>query len=595
MSNFLRNRFLQAALTALVACLPCAAWALLPIEHWQQADGAQVWLIHSPDIPMLGAQIQFPGGLLHEPPDKPGLHQAHIAMSAKGVQAQGKQAALDENALGQAWADLGATFAPMWDRASTGYLFQSLTEPDLLAQAVDLAARQMAAPLWPETAWQRDRQRAIAALKEEDTRPPRRAAKAFARALYGSHPYGRQATPEGLARLQLADIAAFHRHTVVACRARVALVGAINRAQADALVTRLLAPLRQQQKNTPAQCTALPKIPAPAPLPAAQRVDIAFEAAQAQIFIGQPVDISRASPHYFAALAGNHILGGGGFTSRLTAEVREKRGLSYSVYSRFAPADDAAQFSIGLQTRPDQAAQALDVAQQTLRRFIAEGPSAEELQSAKDNLIGSFALRVDSNDKLLMNLANIAAHGLPLDYLEQWSGNIEKLTVAEVKTAMQRFLALYPEYQNTAPLPEGFHWKWYFAFHHLGDESVADQVARYRAGLLTRQSLTERLGWILPGVGIQTIAHRIAATDLNAQLAYQDQIVDFHRQIREFYYPYLFNEQIFSNKDFINRPQFVSRQNDASLDNRLWGALLLPWLIGLWGILRIGPFRFRTI
>jgi len=453
MSNFLPNRFLQAALTALATCLPCTTWALLPIEHWQQEDGAQVWLIHSPDIPMLGAQIQFPGGLLHEPPDKPGLHQAHIAMSAKGVQAQGaqgegEQAALDENALGQAWADLGATLAPMWDRASTGYLFRSLTDPDLLAQAVELAARQMAAPLWPEAAWQRERQRAIAALKEENTRPPRLAAKAFARALYGSHPYGHQATPESLARLQLADIVAFHRHTVVACRARVALVGAINRAQADALVTRLLAPLREQQNvannpvNTPAQCTALPKIPAPAPapLPAAQRVDIDFAAAQAQVFIGQPVDISRASPHYFAALVGNHILGGGGFTSRLTAEVREKRGLSYSVYSRFAPADDAAQFSIGLQTRPDQAAQALDVAQQTLRRFIAEGPDEKELQAAKDNLIGSFALRVDSNDKLLMNLANIAAHGLPLDYLEQWSGNIEKLTVAEVKAAMQRLV-----------------------------------------------------------------------------------------------------------------------------------------------------------
>jgi len=100
------------------------------------------------------------------------------------------------------------------------------------------------------------------------------------------------------------------------------------------------------------------------------------------------------------------------------------------------------------------------------------------------------------------------------------------------ETTMQRFLALYPEYQHTPPLPEGFHWKWYFAFHHLGDESVAGQVARYRAGLLTRQGLTERLGWILPGVGIQSILHRIAATDLNAQLGYQDQIVDFHREIR---------------------------------------------------------------
>jgi len=156
------------------------------------------------------------------------------------------------------------------------------------------------------------------------------------------------------------------------------------------------------------------------------------------------------------------------------------------------------------------------------------------------------------------------------------------------ETTMQHFLALYPEYQTTPPLPEGFHWKWYFAFHHLGDESVADQVAKYRAGLLTRQSITERLGWLLPGVGIQSILHRIAASDLNAQLAYQDQIIDFHRQIREFYYPYLFNDIRFEREDFDRRPQFEPRPPIPALDFHLWLILLLPWLMGLCGMARIG-------
>jgi len=159
------------------------------------------------------------------------------------------------------------------------------------------------------------------------------------------------------------------------------------------------------------------------------------------------------------------------------------------------------------------------------------------------------------------------------------------------ETTMQRFFAHYPEYQNTAPLPEGFHWKWYFAFHHLGDESVAGQVAQYRAGLLTRQAITERLGGLLPGVGIQTLLHRIAATDLKAQLAHQDQIVDFHREIREFYYPYLFNDRFFASEDFANRPQFEPRPAHASLDARLWLTLLLPWLVGLRGMLRIGRLQ----
>jgi len=159
------------------------------------------------------------------------------------------------------------------------------------------------------------------------------------------------------------------------------------------------------------------------------------------------------------------------------------------------------------------------------------------------------------------------------------------------ETTMQRFLVLYPEYQNTAPLPEGFHWKWYFAFHHLGDESVAGQVAKYRAGLLTRQALTDSLGRLLPGVGMQSILHRIAATDLKAQLAYQDRIVDFHRQIREFYYPYLFNDHHFGREDFENRPQFKPHPERASLDARIWLILLLPWLVGLRGMLRIGRLQ----
>jgi len=159
------------------------------------------------------------------------------------------------------------------------------------------------------------------------------------------------------------------------------------------------------------------------------------------------------------------------------------------------------------------------------------------------------------------------------------------------ETIMQRFVALYPEYQDTPPLPEGFHWKWYFAFHHLGDESVADQVARYRAGLLTRRAITERLGWIFPGVGMQTILHRIAATDLNAQLEYQDQVVDFHRQIREFYYPYLFNDIRFEREDFSRRPQFEPQRAASLLDLSLWWVLLLPWLVGLRGGVKIGDLR----
>lgn len=157
---------------------------------------------------------------------------------------------------------------------------------------------------------------------------------------------------------------------------------------------------------------------------------------------------------------------------------------------------------------------------------------------------------------------------------------------------MQRFLASHPEWKDTAPLPSGFHWKWYFAFHQLGDESVAEQARVYRAGLLARQAWSDRLGWLLPGVGVQAALHRAAHTDLLAQLAYQDRIADFHRQIRDFYYPYMFIDRPFSTADFQHRPTFESPTHEARWPGaNVLVLLLMCWLIAEWGWWRIGRLR----
>ncbi len=124
------------------------------------------------------------------------------------------------------------------------------------------------------------------------------------------------------------------------------------------------------------------------------------------------------------------------------------------------------------------------------------------------------------------------------------------------EATMEKFFRSHPEWQHTAPLPTGFHWKWYYAFQQLGDESVASQVAAYRGGLLARQHWTAKLGWLLPGVGVQAALHRLADTDLQAQLAYQDRIAEFHASLRGFYYPYLFNDLRFGSRDFAAQPVF---------------------------------------
>ena len=413
-----------------------SAWALLPIEHWTQPSGAQVWLVQSPGIPMVDVQMDFDAGSRRDPQGQAGLAAAVAMMAGKGIKAAGDAPALDENALGQAWADLGASFGANAGRDSFTFGLRTLTVPNLQQKAVALAARQMAAPSWPDAVWQRDRERWSASIKESDTRPGTIASKAFRAGVFGSSPYGYQTTVDSLAKIDISAMQAFHKGLIAACRAKVSVVGAVNREQADAMVKQLLGPLQATNGNDCAPLSAVAKVQ---DLKEAKVENIPFESAQAQVLIGQP-GIARNSPDFLAVMVGNHILGGGGFTSRLMEEVREKRGLTYGVSSDFSPGLDRGAFVISLQTRPDQAAEALKVSQDVLRKFIAEGPTEKELKAAKDNLVGGFALRIDSNRKLLGNVSNIAWNGLPLDYLEHWTDRVQALTTKDVKDAMQRMV-----------------------------------------------------------------------------------------------------------------------------------------------------------
>jgi zinc protease len=167
--------------------------------------------------------------------------------------------------------------------------------------------------------------------------------------------------------------------------------------------------------------------------------NIPFASAQAHVLIGQP-GYKRADPDYFAMLVGNYTLGAGGFASRLSQEVREKRGLSYAISSHFSPGLHAGAFTVGLQTRPDQAAEAVKVVREVLAKFVADGPTEAELKAAKDNLIGGFPLFIDSNRKLLDNISNIAWNDLPLNYLDTWTAQVRKVTAADVRAAFARKL-----------------------------------------------------------------------------------------------------------------------------------------------------------
>jgi zinc protease len=438
MNNPLKRLNFSALVFTAALGLAQAAHAVLPIQHWQQAGGARVYLVESHNIPMVDVQIDLDAGSRRDPADKPGRASAAAGQLASGLRAQtGGQGpyakALNENQLGEAWADLGASFAATATGDRLSFSLRSLSDADLLSQAAQLAARQMAHPAYPQALWARDRDKWAAALRESLTRPGTVAQERYDTAVYGGHPYGRHVTTETLHRIAVADMRQWHAQALRPCRAVVSVVGDVTREQADALVTQLLALWPQ------GRCEPLPPVAEVPELRAAQDIRVPFESAQAHVLLGQP-GYRRNDPDFFALLVGNHILGGGGFTSRLTGEVREKRGLSYSVYSYFSPALHAGAFTVGLQTRPDQAAQALEVARQVVQEFVEKGPTEAELQAAKANLAGGFALRIDSNRKLLDNVASIAWNRLPLNYLDDWTAQVERVTVDDVRRAFARVL-----------------------------------------------------------------------------------------------------------------------------------------------------------
>ncbi|MEJ7685500.1 MAG: pitrilysin family protein [Variovorax sp.] len=429
------------AVRAFVACaatfLGATVQAAIPIEHWTLANGARIYLASTNALPIVDVQIDFDAGSRRDPPSQAGLAGVTASMVEKGIRANDGEPALDQNAIGEAWADLGASFDASGGSDRTSFSLRTLSDPALLGKAVQLAAREIGEPSFPEDVWKRERERLNAAIKEANTKPATIAGRAFSQAAYGVHPYGQETTEATLAQIDVAAMRQRYERLIVPCRAKLSIVGAVTRRQADAIATTLLS--RLPSASGADGCAPLPPVPDVAALAAPLDQRLSFDSAQAHVVIGQP-GYRRNDPDHFALTLGNYILGGGGFVSRLTEEVREKRGLAYSVYSSFSPGLHAGAFRIGFQTRPDQAADAVRVSREVLAKFVADGPTAAELKAAKDNLIGGFPLLLDSNRKLLGNVSNIAWNDLPLDYLETWTARMNAVTAADIKAAFARKL-----------------------------------------------------------------------------------------------------------------------------------------------------------
>jgi zinc protease len=410
----------------LALCLAAApAWALLPIQYWQTKNGARVYFVETRNLPMLDVSVDFPAGSAYDTREKSGVAALTQSLLKRGA------GGLTEDEIARRMADTGAQFGGRVEADRAGVALRTLTSRDEMTQAIEVFARILQRPEFPAAVLEREKARIIGAIKEADTKPETMANRRFNELVYGNHPYGLRGAGEvaTVAAITREDLVAFFRRYYTVDQAVVAIIGDLDRAAAEALADMLTRELPHSN--------AAPAIAAVPSLARAETRVIPHPASQSHLLIGMP-GIKRSDPDYFPLFVGNYILGGGGFSSRITEEVRSKRGLAYSAYSYFSPMQERGPFVIGLQTRKDQAGEALAVVRATLKEFLANGPTADELLRAKQNLVGGFPLRVDSNRKILDYLGVIGFYRLPLTYLDDFVPSIEKVTLADIREAFAR-------------------------------------------------------------------------------------------------------------------------------------------------------------
>jgi zinc protease len=286
-------------------------------------------------------------------------------------------------------------------------------------------------PAFNKSDFLREQNRTLASIKQREESPEEVASEAFSNKLYGNHPYAHpdSGTHKTVSSLKATDLLKFYKQYYVANNAMVVIVGNLNKQQAEQTAEKLLANLPVGQKPAPIPDVAMPAT--------AAYQHIEFPSTQTHVLVGLP-GTWRKDPDYFDLYVGNHILGGSGLVSKLFVEVREKRGLAYSASSAFSPMLKAGPFVVSLQTRNDQAKQALDVLNATLKDFIDKGPTQAELDAAKKNIIGGFPMRFDTNKKMAGYVAMIGFYDMPLDYLDTFRQKIEATTINSIRDALKR-------------------------------------------------------------------------------------------------------------------------------------------------------------
>jgi zinc protease len=417
-------RFRFAIVAAFLVALTPAAHAT-KIERVVSPGGIEAWLVHEKAVPLIAIDFAFRGGAIQDPADKPGVASLVSALLDEGA------GELDSNAFQERLEEKAIKLGFSAGRDHFRGSLRTLTENR--DEAFELLRLALTAPRFDADAVERIRAQTIAKLTRETTSPNDIAGKRWWSAAFPDHPYGRpvSGTLETVPRVTADDLKAYTRHVFARDNLKVAVVGDIDAASVAAMLDKVFGAL-------PAKAE-LASVPQVAPQGAGQRITVALDVPQAVVTFGGP-GIARRDPDFIAAYIVNHILGGGTFSSRLYYEVREKRGLAYSVYSSLVWLDHAAMFMGGTGTRSDRAGETIAIIEEEIKRLAENGPTPDELANAKSYLKGAYALGFDTSAKIAGQLVQIQLDDLGMDYIDRRSGLIDAVTIQDVRRVSKRLL-----------------------------------------------------------------------------------------------------------------------------------------------------------
>ncbi len=394
------------------------------IQKVVSESGIEAWLVEEHSLPILSIEFAFKGGAIQDPDGKEG-----VANLVSGLLDEGA-GEMDSSAFQAKLQDLSVRLSFTAGRDGFYGSFKTLTGNR--AEAIELLRLAITSPRFDAEPVERIRAQIISGLRRESRDPEKIAAKLWFRTAFPSHPYGRPSKGDesSVSSITRADLVAFHTGVFARDNLKIAVVGDIDAATLKNVLDQTFSGLPDKADLRPvAAVEPRDGISQNQELPVPQTV----------IRFGGP-GIGRKDPDFIAAYIMNHILGGGSFSSRLYQEVREKRGLAYSVYTYLAPLDFGPVFLGGLATRADQAKAAIELIRSEVKRMAKDGPTADELEKAKAFLIGSYPLRFDSSSKIANQLVSIQVEGLGIDYIKNRNDLIAAVTIDDVRRAAQRLL-----------------------------------------------------------------------------------------------------------------------------------------------------------